>query len=77
MIMISDICPGYNVELYLFAYLNSILDQSFSDFEIICIDDVSSNSSLEILNYLLKITTNQNNSQMKQTDVQLYQKSQI
>lgn len=56
MIMISDICQVYNVELYLFAYLNSILDQSFTDFEIICIDDVSSNSSLEILNYLLKIS---------------------
>ena len=56
MIMISDISPVYNVELYLFAYLNSILDQSFIDFEIICISDASSNSSLEILNYLLKIT---------------------
>ena len=56
MIMIFDIVPVYNIELYLFAYLNSILDQSFIDFEIICISDASSNSSLEILNYLLKIT---------------------
>ena len=50
MIMISDISHVYNVELYLFAYLNSIFRQSFTDFEIICIDDVSLNS-LEILNY--------------------------
>ena len=53
MIMIFDIVPVYNIELYLFAYLNSILDQSFIDFEIICIGDASSNS-LEILNYFAK-----------------------
>ena len=60
MIMISDIVPVYNVEFYLFPYLNSILDQSFTDFEIICIGDVSSKSSLEILNYFAK-----NNSLIK------------
>ena len=59
MIMISDISHVYNVELYLFAYLNSIFRQSFTDFEIICIDDVSLNS-LEILNYFAK-----NNSLIK------------
>ena len=37
MPMISIIVPVYNVELYLEACLNSILGQSFSDFEVILV----------------------------------------
>ena len=54
MIMISVIIPIYNVEPYLFVCLNSVLSQTFEDFEIICIDDASSDSSLDILNYFAK-----------------------
>ena len=49
--MISVIIPTYNVEDYLHICLNSVLKQSYQDFEIICIDDASTDSTLEILEY--------------------------
>lgn len=52
--MISVIIPVYNVEDYLYVCLNSVLKQTYKDFEIICIDDVSTDSSLEILEYFEK-----------------------
>ena len=52
--MISVIIPIYNVEQYLFVCLNSVLRQTYQDFEIICIDDASSDSSHDILNYFSK-----------------------
>ena len=48
-IQISIIIPVYNVEKYLRECLNSILNQTFQDFEIICVDDGSTDKSLEIL----------------------------
>lgn len=44
----SVIVPVYNVEMYLKQCLDSILAQSFSDYEIILIDDGSSDSSSKI-----------------------------
>ena len=44
--MISVIIPVYNVEDYLHVCINSVLRQSYQDFEIICIDDASTDSSL-------------------------------
>jgi len=52
--MISVIIPVYNCEDYLYVCLNSLLKQSYSDFEVICIDDNSTDSSLEILKYFAK-----------------------
>ena len=52
--MISVIVPVYNVEDYLHVCLNSVLKQTYQDFEIICIDDASTDSSLEILEYFTK-----------------------
>lgn len=52
--MISVIIPVYNVEDYLHVCLNSVLKQSYEDFEIICVDDASTDSSLEILEYFTK-----------------------
>ncbi|MBE7702734.1 MAG: glycosyltransferase [Cyanobacteria bacterium SIG28] len=46
---ISVIVPIYNVEKYLRECLESILNQTFSDFEIICVNDGSTDSSSEIL----------------------------
>lgn len=46
---ISVIIPVYNVEPYLEQCLNSVLEQSFTDFEILCIDDCSTDRSLDIL----------------------------
>lgn len=45
---ISIIVPIYNVEKYLGQCIQSVLDQTFSDFELILIDDGSTDSSLEI-----------------------------
>lgn len=49
MVKISIIIPVYNVEKYLRECLDSILAQTFQDFEIICVDDGSTDKSLEIL----------------------------
>lgn len=47
---ISVILPVYNAEKYLFKAIDSILNQTFSDFELIVLDDGSSDTSLEIIN---------------------------
>lgn len=46
---VSVILPVYNSEKYLKQSIKSILDQSFSDFEIIAINDGSIDNSLSIL----------------------------
>lgn len=46
---ISLIIPIYNVEKYLRQCLDSVVNQTLSDIEIICIDDCSTDSSLSIL----------------------------
>lgn len=46
---ISVIVPVYNAEQFIAACLDSILAQSRTDFEILCVDDGSNDSSLEIL----------------------------
>lgn len=49
MIKVSVVVPVYNVENYLRQCLDSILAQTLTDIEIICVDDGSSDSSLQIL----------------------------
>jgi glycosyltransferase involved in cell wall biosynthesis len=46
---ISVIIPVYNVEKYLADCLESIIEQSFKDIEIICVNDGSSDNSSQIL----------------------------
>ncbi len=46
---ISVIVPVYNVEKYLARCLDSLINQTFQDFEIICVNDGSTDSSLQIL----------------------------
>ncbi len=46
---VSVIVPVYNVENYLEECLDSLVNQTLIDFEIICIDDGSTDRSLEIL----------------------------
>lgn len=49
MLKFSIIIPVYNSEVYLKRVVDSILEQSFSDFEAIFINDGSKDKSLEIL----------------------------
>ncbi|WP_304354613.1 glycosyltransferase family 2 protein [Brachyspira innocens] len=49
MIKISVIVPVYNVENYLRQCLDSIINQTLKDIEIICVDDCSPDNSIEIL----------------------------
>ena len=46
---VSVIIPVYNTEKYLKKCLDSIVAQTLQDIEILCIDDGSTDSSLEIL----------------------------
>ena len=48
-IKISIIIPVYNVEKYLGNCLDSIINQTYSNIEIICVDDCSTDNSLSIL----------------------------
>ena len=52
--MISVIVPFYNSERYLRDCLISILSQSIRDIEIICVNDGSTDSSVEIVHKLMQ-----------------------
>lgn len=46
--MISIIVPIYNAEKYLDECLNSIINQDYKDFEVLCVNDGSKDKSLDI-----------------------------
>lgn len=50
-ILISVIIPVYNAEQYLKKCLDSLINQIYQKIEIICVDDGSTDHSLEILRY--------------------------
>ena len=54
MVAISIIMPVYNIEKYLKECLDSLVNQTFKDFEIICVNDGSTDSSHSILNEYAK-----------------------
>ncbi len=47
--LISIIIPVYNVEKYLSKCLDSVINQTYKNLEIICINDSSQDNSLKIL----------------------------
>ncbi len=49
MTKVSVIVPVYNVEKFLARCLDSILDQSLHDIEVVCVDDGSPDGSIDIL----------------------------
>lgn len=51
--MISVIVPVYNVDKYIEKCISSLLDQSFQNFEVLIIDDGSTDSSIEIAQRLI------------------------
>ena len=46
----SIIIPVYNSECFLTKTLDSVCEQSYSNFEVICVNDGSTDGSLNILN---------------------------
>ena len=46
---VSVIVPAYNAEKYIEKCLDSVLAQSFSDFEIVVVNDGSKDATLDIL----------------------------
>ena len=53
--LVSVIVPNYQHEDFLLERLDSILDQEFQDFELILMDDCSTDGSVQILEeYALK-----------------------
>ena len=49
MVKVSVVVPVYNVENFLRECLDTIINQSLKDIEIICVNDGSTDSSLDIL----------------------------
>ena len=54
MATISIVVPVYNGEKYVEKCLGSLCGQTFADLEIICVDDASSDRSLEIVMHMAK-----------------------
>lgn len=52
--LISIVMPVYNCEKYLKESLDSILNQTYKNIELICVDDGSTDHSLDILNFYSK-----------------------
>jgi glycosyltransferase involved in cell wall biosynthesis len=54
MPILSVVIPVYNGQRYLTECLNSVFAQSFTDYEVICIDDGSTDESSEIVEFYAK-----------------------
>ena len=54
MVKVSVVIPVYNVEEFLEPCLDSIVNQTLDDIEIICVNDGSTDKSLDILNSYAK-----------------------
>ena len=52
---ISIIIPSYNAEFYIDKCIKSIINQTFTDFEVVVIDDGSTDNSLELWNKYVKL----------------------
>lgn len=55
MVAISIISPVYNVEKYLSKFINSIIGQRFSDWELILVDDGSTDASKTIIDKFAEV----------------------
>lgn len=52
--LISIFIPVYNGSKYLKKSIDSVLNQTFKDYELVCVDDTSTDDSFEILNNYAK-----------------------
>lgn len=56
--LVSVIIPTYNVEKYIERTINCVLNQTYSNLEIIVIDDCSKDNTVKVVNELCKIYDN-------------------
>jgi glycosyltransferase involved in cell wall biosynthesis len=74
-ILVSVVIPVYNGALFIKECINSVLNQSYKDFEVIVINDGSTDETLDILNELaqndlrIKITTIENSGRAKARNI--------
>lgn len=67
MIKVSVVIPVYNAGKYLERTLECVINQTFKDFEVLCINDCSTDNSVELLeefakkDYRIKIINNEKN----------------
>ncbi len=54
MAKISVIVPVYNVAPYIRRCLNSILEQTFGDFEVLCVNDCTPDDSMKIVDEFIE-----------------------
>ena len=52
--LISVIVPTYNVEMYIKQCIDSLLDQTYKNIEVICVDDGSTDNTIPILEFMEK-----------------------
>ncbi len=80
--LVSVLIPVYNVENYLAQCLDSVLIQTYSNIEIICCNDCSTDSSLNILKRYqqkdnrISIINNEKNKGLFDTRIELLKKTQ-
>ena len=55
VLLVSVIVPVYNSEKYIRECLDSLLNQAYSELEIICVNDGSTDDSLSILNHYASV----------------------
>ena len=60
---VSIIIPVYNVEPYIEACLNSVINQTYHNLEIIVVDDCGTDNSMKIVNQIIK--QNSSNTEIK------------
>ena len=53
--LITIVVPVYNVEKYLYKCLESIRKQTLRQIEVICVNDGSTDNSLDIINQFVEI----------------------
>ena len=67
MPLVSVVIPNYNHAPYLRRRVRSVLDQTFGDFEVLILDDASTDESLRVLDEFaadprVRIVANETNS---------------
>ncbi len=46
---VSILCPSFNHEKYVSGFINSVLEQTYQDFELIIVDDCSTDNNVKII----------------------------